>query len=387
MRRLFTAVASTLFVDSLLYLAVIPLLPWYAEQFDLSKTGAALLLAGYPISFLLVTTPAGWLAGRVGPKRVVIVGTVAYIGATFLFAWAPSADMIIVARFIQGIGGGIGWAAAMAWLTGNVEPERRSRMIGTVSGVLSAGAVAGPALGALAGATSPRLAFGLAGVLAIGALTLTILAPAGRPLPADPPLHTTIGRLIRHPLVLCALGFSLADAAGVAAVDLLAPLQLGAMGIDTTAIGIAIGAGAALGIAAGWTAGRIGERVGSFRIALIGGVGLGIMPVILIVPGLPAWAILGVLVAIGPFFPILMTGVFPLMSAAADDLGLSHGTGNALANMVWSGGFAVFPLIFAPIAEAAGDSIAYALAAIVVVALLGTAVVMREKARKLALSH
>ena len=91
--------------------------------------------------------------------------------------------------------------------------------------------------------------------------------------------------------------------------------------------------------------------------------------------------------AIGPFFPILMTGVFPLMNAAADDIGLSHGTANALPNMVWSAGFAVTPLIVAPIAQAAGDPVAYALAALVVFALLGIAVVMRSRARNLSLSH
>ena len=93
-----------------------------------------------------------------------------------------------------------------------------------------------------------------------------------------------------------------------------------------------------------------------------------------------------VLVAIGPFFPILMTGVFPLMTAAADDLGLSHGTANALPNMVWSAGFAVTPLIVAPIAQATGDPVAYALAAAVVFILLGIAVLMRARARNLSLS-
>ena len=82
-----------------------------------------------------------------------------------------------------------------------------------------------------------------------------------------------------------------------------------------------------------------------------------------------------------------MTGVYPLMSAAADDLGLSHGTANALPNMVWSGGFAVTPLLVAPIAEAAGDAVAYGLAAVLVAALLTTAVFMRARARSRSLSH
>ena len=375
-----------MFVDSLLYLAIVPLLPWYAERFDLSKFEVAVLLASYPVAFLITTTPAGWLAGRLGPRRVVLGGTACFIVSTVIFAFAPSITLIIVARLLQGIGGGVGWAAAMSWLTSNVEPARRSRAIGVISGVLSAGAVAGPAVGALAGATSPEIAFMLAGAIGLVALIATLLAPVGVMPPRDPALHLTISRLCRHPLVIAALCFALADAAGIAAVDLLAPLALGADGVGAGMIGTALASGAALGIAAGVLAGRVGERIGSFRLALIGGVGLGTLPVLLALP-LPSWAVLGVLVAIGPFFPILMTGVFPLTIQAADELGLSHGTASALVNSVWSAGFAVIPLIIAPIAQAFGNPTAYVTAGCVVLVLLITAVLMRSRANQLALSH
>ena len=104
MRRLFFAVSATMFVDSLLYLAIVPLLPWYADEFGLSKVGAALLLASYPVAFLLVTTPAGWLAGRFGPRRVVMVGTTFFLAATALFALAQTGELVILARILQGRG-------------------------------------------------------------------------------------------------------------------------------------------------------------------------------------------------------------------------------------------------------------------------------------------
>ena len=375
-----------MFVDSLLYLAIVPLLPWYAEEFGLGRVGAAVLLAAYPVSFLLITAPAGWLASRLGARRVVIVGTACFIVATLLFAWGPTAEVVILARLLQGAGGGINWGAAMAWLTGNTPPERRSRVTGAISGVLAAGAVCGPVIGALAGASSPTAVFGLVTVLAVIALGLSIATPAGAVMPRDPALHTTLGRLLRHPLVICSLAFSLADAVGVAAVDLLAPLALGANGVSSAAIGAALTIGAALGIVAAQVAGRVGERVGSFPVALVGGLGMGVVPALLVLP-LPDWGVLVLLAALGPFFPILMTGVFPLMTAAADDLGLSHGTANAMPNMVWSAGFAVAPLLVAPLANAAGDATAYAVVALLVFGLLAIAVLMRARARNLSLSH
>ena len=48
-RRITIAVGLTMLVESTLYQAVVPLLPSYADRFHLSKTGAGIVLAAYPI--------------------------------------------------------------------------------------------------------------------------------------------------------------------------------------------------------------------------------------------------------------------------------------------------------------------------------------------------
>jgi hypothetical protein len=55
--------------------------------------------------------------------------------------------------------------------------------------------------------------------------------------------------------------------------------------------------------------------------------------------------------------------------------------------MVWSAGFAVVPLVIAPIAEALGDPVAYVMSGTLVVGLLVLATVMRSRSRALSLSH
>jgi MFS family permease len=187
-------------------------------------------------------------------------------------------------------------------------------------------------------------------------------------------------KLLRHPLVLAGVCFAVADAAAIATVELLATLELGSRGVGTARIGLAIAAGAALGIGAGWLAGRVGDRVGPFRLAMTGCIGLGAFPMLLVFP-LPTWAILAVLVLIGPFFPILMTGVFPMIATASDRLGVAHGTGNALLNVAWAAGFAGVPLAVAPIAETWGDPSAYIVAGVVVLVLLIAAAVFHAQDR------
>ena len=53
-RRLLFLVSTIIFVDALLFTALTPLIPEYAEEFHLSKAGAGLLVGAYGAGALLV---------------------------------------------------------------------------------------------------------------------------------------------------------------------------------------------------------------------------------------------------------------------------------------------------------------------------------------------
>ena len=67
MRRLFWLVAAVVLVDTMFFAAVAPLLPRYADDFELSKTGAGILSAAYPDGTLAGSLPAGWRGSS--PRR------------------------------------------------------------------------------------------------------------------------------------------------------------------------------------------------------------------------------------------------------------------------------------------------------------------------------
>ena len=117
MGRIRAAVGITLFMDSVLYLALVPFLPYYADKFDLSKAEAGAVLAALPVAILISAVPTGWLAGRVGARRVVIVGNVCFTLATVAFAFAPTVWVLVAARAVQGVANAACWGASMAWLT------------------------------------------------------------------------------------------------------------------------------------------------------------------------------------------------------------------------------------------------------------------------------
>src|SRR5438034_8851194 len=116
MRGLLALVSTIIFVDAMLFTALTPLVPGYADDFDLSKTGAGLLDGAFGAGALVGGVPGGILAARFGPKRAVVGGLVLLALASFTFAVAGSALTLGGARFVQGLSSTTTWAGALAWL-------------------------------------------------------------------------------------------------------------------------------------------------------------------------------------------------------------------------------------------------------------------------------
>src|SRR5207237_10216457 len=104
---------------------------------DLIAVGGLLLLAGR----------VGDLVGR---KRVFLAGLALFTAASLLCGFSFSQPMLIVARFIQGIGGAVSSAVILAMIvTLFPEPLERAKAFGVFSFIASAGAAVGLVAGGL----------------------------------------------------------------------------------------------------------------------------------------------------------------------------------------------------------------------------------------------
>ena len=180
-RRLLFLASSIVFVDTVFFAAIVPLLPTYAAEFDLSKTGAGILAAAYPAGTFLGALPGGWLTARIGVRPTVVVGLATLIASSLVFAFANSIVVLDLARFVQGLGGAASWAGAVGWLVGAAPRERRGELIGSAMAAAIVGALGGPVLGAAAVALGPEIVFSGVALAAVGLLAWALSTPAQPP--------------------------------------------------------------------------------------------------------------------------------------------------------------------------------------------------------------
>jgi MFS family permease len=283
--------------------------------------------------------------------------------ATVIFAWAPTVEVLIVARFVQGFASGSIWTASMSWVTDNAPPDRRGRESGIVMGFLSAGSVAGPGIGALAASAGSALAFGMVAAISALGVVLAWIAPTGRLVVADAHLFESIRRGARQRATIAAMTVNLIDLLAFSSVDLLVPLQLGASGTSVGTIAVAFAGGAALGAIAGPVGGRIVDRSGAARVGLVMGVCIMVTPFVLATQ--PSEAVqLALLVIGGVLFSVMGASMFPLSSLGADQAGVPHVTVMGLMGAVWAAGSSVMPLLLGSVAQATSNSVAFLLAGV-----------------------
>ena len=134
-------------------------MPGYADEFDLSKTGAGLLVGAFGAGALVGAIPGGLAAARFGPKRAVVLGLGLLALASFAFALAEGPWALGLARFVQGASSTTTWAGALAWLTVASPRSRRGELLGFAFGAAVFGAIIGPTFGAAADAVGIRTSF------------------------------------------------------------------------------------------------------------------------------------------------------------------------------------------------------------------------------------
>ncbi|MFB6569571.1 MFS transporter [Streptomyces noursei] len=122
--------------------------PFLSE--DLRPSGTQLLWIGDVYSFVIagLLVSMGSLGDRVGRKKLLLIGSVAFGALSVFAAYATSPSMMIVARALQGVAGATLMPSTLALIRNLFhDPKERSLAIGIWGAMASAGTAVGPVLG------------------------------------------------------------------------------------------------------------------------------------------------------------------------------------------------------------------------------------------------
>ncbi len=358
-RRLLPLVAAVVFVDTMLFVALTPLLPHFTREFGLSKLAAGVLTASYAVGALLGGLPGGFAAVRIGPKRAVLVGLALMGVASIGFALSDTFPTLLAARVLQGCGSAFTWAGAFSWLLAAAPRSHRGELIGVAMGAAVVGALFGPVVGAAAAIVGRTVIFSaLAGVAALLAIrTLLTPAPAVDESPTGPVIRAFANPRLASGLALLSIASLLA---GILSV--LGPLHLASLGWSASAIGAVWLLGAALEAAASPFIGRASDRRDAFVPVRFTLLAAALLSLTLALVGRPLLYAALVLLA-STAYGILFTPAFALIAHGAERAGLAQGHAFGVMNAVWALGAMLGPVAAGAIAGLSGDWLVYVLAA------------------------
>ena len=188
------------------------------EDLDASLSQLQWITNGYFLSLASLILLGGALGDRFGRRRVFIIGTVWFALASLLCGAAPTAEVLIVARVLQGIGGALLTPGSLAMIQGAFRAEDRGRAIGAWSGLGGIASALGPLVGGLLiDHASWRWIFLIN--LPLAALTVW-LAMRWVPETQDPRAHGRfdVGGAALAAMALAGVTWALTDAGGAASV-------------------------------------------------------------------------------------------------------------------------------------------------------------------------
>ncbi len=121
--------------------------PTLRLEFGASLSDAQWVISIYVLALGVTTPVAGYLADRFDIKRIYLLGLALFTFGSFLCGLAPTLGLLIAARALQGLGGGIAQPLGPAQLYRAFPPREQGRAFG----IFGIALVVAPALGPLLG--------------------------------------------------------------------------------------------------------------------------------------------------------------------------------------------------------------------------------------------
>ena len=271
-RRVLAWMCVLIGVNQLGFGAVIPVLPLYAQSFDVSQLAIGATVAVYGLARVVLSVPTGWLADRAGRRVALLAGGLLSAVGNVWCGLAGSYEELVVARFVAGGGAGIVVTAGMIVLADISVPANRGRTMAIYQGVFLFSVGIGPFPGGFlaerVGLEAPFLVYGVASVAAaiVGWFGVAETRRVGQvpSMGPAPRLRTQLWTLAGNVsfLLVCLVGFMHAAARTGALFSVVPILAQQRLALTATEVGFGFALGSILGLAVTYPAGALVDRYG-----------------------------------------------------------------------------------------------------------------------------
>ncbi len=358
MRRAALPFYALIFLTEVVWMAIVPVAPTYAERLSLSKVETGTILAAAGVATLLVSLPIRLLADRIGTRALTIGSSALVAVSTLGQGLAGDFWSLLVTRAAFGVALGTIWTAGLAWSAET--SSRRPASLGVPVTVAGFGITIGPALSGLLadwlGVRAPFLV--LAAVAAV--VTVALLRGHTRDTPfRHQPLRETLHAARRDRVVLAAVAVIVLVGVMSGALNLLVPLVLRANGFSSGATGVVISLSSAVFVLGSVLITRRGTpavTLGRVGVAALLYAGVTLIPVV----ATSSAALIVFLLVRSPPWAALSTLAYPLGGLGADRADVGRGAVMGLMNLVWGAAGSIAPVAAGAIAQAASERWAFA---------------------------
>lgn len=134
-------------------------LPVLGADLDAGFSGLQWTVNGYTLTLAALILLGGSLGDRFGRRRVFVLGTAWFAAASLLCALAPTIELLVAARMLQGVGGALLTPGSLALISASFRQQDRARAIGAWSGLGGIAGALGPFVGGTLVQVSWRLVF------------------------------------------------------------------------------------------------------------------------------------------------------------------------------------------------------------------------------------
>lgn len=267
----------TVLVDMVGFGIVLPLLPYYAEEFGATPLQVTMLIASFSAMQFVAVPIWGRVSDSLGRRPFIIAGLFASAVSYLIFGFAESLLTLFVSRVAAGAAGGT-ISVAQAYVADMTEPDDRAHGLGMLGAASGLGILIGPAIGGYFSQFGYAVpGFIAAGLCVVNGIAAVFFLPESRPVRAraarEPvPDHAQAGTirswaatLTSFPFGLILLVYFLSIMSFTAMTSVLALYAERAHAMDAMDMGIvfATAGGTTVvvrGLIVGWLARRFGER-------------------------------------------------------------------------------------------------------------------------------